>query len=203
MYGVSKINIEPSLMMISVQDAEFKGNTMARYLQIFADTGVVVDMISQSAPHGTSMDFSFTAYSSDLPLVMKAISAANLDKDAKASPLISVGYSKLNLFGEEMVTSCGVAARALNALAMAGIEVLLITTSDLDISLLVRSENEDAAYEALKKLTNCNNDIKQHPCLIKQAWVLLQQKTRRVSPLRRETSRVFLFYQKIYRLTLW
>ena len=142
MYGVSKINIEPSLMMISVQDAEFKGNTMARYLQIFADTGVVVDMISQSAPHGTS---------SDLPLVMKAISAANLDKDAKASPLISVGYSKLNLFGEEMVTSCGVAARALNALAMAGIEVLLITTSDLDISLLVRSENEDAAYEALKK----------------------------------------------------
>ena len=108
-------------------------------------------MISQSAPHGTNIDFSFTASSSDLPLVMKAISAANLDKDAKASPLISVGYSKLNLFGEDMVTSCGVAARALNALAMAGIEVLLITTSDLDISLLVHAENEDAAYEALKK----------------------------------------------------
>mgnify|MGYP001783124615 FL=1 len=74
-----------------------------------------------------------------------------LFRSAKASPLISVGYSKLNLFGEEMVTSCGVAARALNALAMAGIEVLLITTSDLDISLLVHAENEDAAYEALKK----------------------------------------------------
>ena len=124
MYGVSKINIEPSLMMISVQDVEFKGNSLARYLQIFADNGVVVDMISQSAPHGTTIDFSFTAAGSDLPLVMKAISAANLDKDAKASPLISVGYSKLNLFGEDMVTSCGVAARALNALAMAGIEVL-------------------------------------------------------------------------------
>ena len=149
MYGVSKINIEPSLMMISVQDVEFKGNSLARYLQIFADNGVVVDMISQSAPHGTTIDFSFTASSSDLPLVMKAISVANLDKDAKASPLISVGYSKL--FGEEMVTSCGVAARALNSLAMAGIEVLLITTSDLDISLLVHAENEDAAYEALKK----------------------------------------------------
>ena len=35
MYGVSKINIEPSLMMISVQDVEFKGNSLARYLQIF------------------------------------------------------------------------------------------------------------------------------------------------------------------------
>ena len=149
MYGVSKINIEPSLMMISVQDVVFRGNSLSRYLDIFAETGVVVDMISQSAPHGTTIDFSFTASSSDLPLVMKAISAANLDKDAKASPLISVGYSKL--IGEDMVTSCGVAARALNALAMAGIEVLLITTSDLDISLLVHAENEDAAYEALKK----------------------------------------------------
>ena len=86
MYGVSKINIEPSLMMICVQDAEFKGNTMARYLQIFADTGVVVDMISQSAPHGTSMDFSFTASSSDLPLVMKAISAANLARTPRLLP---------------------------------------------------------------------------------------------------------------------
>lgn len=48
MYGVSKINIEPSLMMISVQDVEFKGNSPACYLQIFADTGVVVDMISRA-----------------------------------------------------------------------------------------------------------------------------------------------------------
>ena len=44
MYGVSKINIETSLMMISVQDVEFKGNSLARYLQIFADNGVVVHL---------------------------------------------------------------------------------------------------------------------------------------------------------------
>ena len=85
MYGVSKINIEPSLMMISVQDVEFKGNSLARYLQIFADTGVVVDMISQSAPHGTNIDFSFTASASDLTLVMKAISAAS-EEDLLAAP---------------------------------------------------------------------------------------------------------------------
>lgn len=151
MYGVSKITIEPGVMMISVQDAAFSADSLARYLKIFADTGIVVDMISQSAPHGTKLDFSFTASSSDLPQVMKAISAAQLTPSSKAAPLISVGYSKLNLFGEEMVTSCGVAARALSALASAGIEVHLITTSDLDISLLVRSENEDAAYEALRQ----------------------------------------------------
>ncbi len=40
MYGVSKINIEPSLMMISVQDVEFKGNSLARYLQILQITAL-------------------------------------------------------------------------------------------------------------------------------------------------------------------
>ena len=150
MYGVTKINVEPNLMMISVQDSEFRDWRLSRYLQLFAENGVVVDMISQTAPHGATIDFSFTASASDLPQAMKAIAAANLDK-AKESPLISVGYSKLNLFGEDMVTSCGVAARAMNALEKASIEVLLITTSDLDISLLVRAENEDDAYNALTK----------------------------------------------------
>ena len=55
MYGVSKINIETDLMMISVQDVVFRGNSLSRYLDIFAETGVVVDMISQSAPHGTTI----------------------------------------------------------------------------------------------------------------------------------------------------
>ena len=42
MYGVSKINIETDLMMISVQDVVFRGNSLSRYLDIFAETGVVV-----------------------------------------------------------------------------------------------------------------------------------------------------------------
>ena len=44
-----------------------------------------------------------------------------------------------------------VAARALAALAGANIEIVLITTSDLDISLLIRQQDEDAALEALHK----------------------------------------------------
>ena len=151
MYGVSKITSEQNIMLTTFPGAQYSAQSLAEHLEVFAKAGIVVDMISQSAPHGTRLDFSFTASSGDLPLVMKAISAAKLDPDAKAAPLISVGYSKLNLFGEEMVASCGVAARALSALAAAGIEVHLITTSDLDISLLVRSENEDAAYDALRR----------------------------------------------------
>ena len=43
------------------------------------------------------------------------------------------------------------AARALQALAEVGVEIALITTSDLDISLLVRQQDEDTALAALRR----------------------------------------------------
>ena len=147
MYGVSQIHSAQNIMLISFPNAVYTADSLARHLQIFADLGIVVDMISQSAPHGASIDFSFTTGSENLAAVMKALPAAK--KDSASAPLISSGYSKINLFGVEMVASCGVAARALGALAGDGIEISLITTSDLDISLLVRSEDEDTAMTLL------------------------------------------------------
>lgn len=147
MYGVSKIRSEQNILLTTFPGAQYSAQSLAEHLDVFAKAGIVVDMICQSAPRGTAVDFSFTTSYENFAAVMKALPAA-----AKGNPpLVSGGYSKINLFGEEMVTSCGVAARALSTLASAGIEVHLITTSDLDISLLVRSENEDAAYEALRK----------------------------------------------------
>ena len=150
MYGISKITSQQNIMLITFPGAEYSAANLAEHLNVFAREGVVLDMICQSIPHGASVDYSFTANYSDFATVMKSLPALTGGR-AQSAPLISGGYSKLNLFGEDMVTSCGVAARALNALAMSGIKVLLITTSDLDISLLVHAENEDAAYEALKK----------------------------------------------------
>ena len=147
MYGVSKITSEQNIMLTTFPGAQYSAQSLAEHLEVFAKAGIVVDMICQSAPRGTEVDFSFTTRDRSLAAVMAALPEA-----AKAHPpLISGGYSKLNLFGEEMVTSCGVAARALRALARAGVEIVLITTSDLDISLLVRQQDEDTALEALQK----------------------------------------------------
>ena len=147
MYGVSKIPSEPDIMLTTFPGAQYSSQSLAEHLEVFAKAGIVVDMICQSAPRGAEVDFSFTTSYANLPAVMAALPEA-----AKAHPpLISGGYSKVNLFGEEMVTSCGVAARALRALAGAGVEIALITTSDLDISLLVRQQDEDTALEVLRE----------------------------------------------------
>ena len=147
MYGVSKITSEQNIMLTTFPSAQYSARSLAEHLDVFARAGIVVDMICQSAPRGEAVDFSFTTSYSNFAAVMKALPEA-----AKVHPpLISGGYSKINLFGEEMVTSCGVASRALSALAEENIEIALITTSDLDISLLIRQQDEDAALTALTK----------------------------------------------------
>ena len=147
MYGVSKISSEQNIMLTTFPGAQYSAQSLAEHLNVFAQAGIVVDMICQSAPRGAAVDFSFTTSYDNFAAVMKALPAA-----AKTNPpLVSGGYSKINLFGEEMVTSCGVAARTLAALAGANIEIVLITTSDLDISLLIRQQDEDSALEVLHK----------------------------------------------------
>ena len=147
MYGVSKITSEQNIMLTTFPGAQYSAKSLAEHLDVIARAGIVVDMICQSAPRGEAVDFSFTTSYANFAAVMKALPEA-----AKVHPpLISGGYSKINLFGEEMVTSCGVASRALSALAGENIEIALITTSDLDISLLIRQQDEDAALAALTK----------------------------------------------------
>lgn len=145
MHGVSKITFSESIMLISIQDAD--ATTMVSVLKDLADAGVVVDMISQTAPLGSRIRFSFTASFSYFDQALKAIGTDNNE----VSPMISGGYCKVYLYGKEMVDSVGVAARALDALVKQGVDIALITTSDLDISILVRQEDEDMAVSVLEK----------------------------------------------------
>lgn len=147
MNGVTKITTEQDIMLFSFTDAD--PETMTEVLGHLADAGVVVDMISQTVPYGGRIRFSFTAAGSFFDTALKALGETGAGKSA--APMISAGYSKINLYGQEMVESVGVAARALRALSQEKLEIAMITTSDLDISLLVRNEDEDVAVSLLEK----------------------------------------------------
>lgn len=142
MHGVSKITSAENIMLVSFEKAA--PAFMVKTLDTLADTGVVVDMISQTAPAGGGIGFCFTASYGYFDTAITAM------RGSKPAPMISGGYCKINLFGEEMVEGVGVAARALAALDAGNVEIVLITTSDLDISLLVRREDEDVALELLR-----------------------------------------------------
>ena len=104
MNGVTRISSEQDVMMITFTEAD-TASALADALTAFAQKGVVVDMICQSAPRAATIDFSFTMPASYFESAMQTISEYRTG--AGSAPLISSGYSKINLFGEEMVTSCG------------------------------------------------------------------------------------------------
>ncbi len=146
MNGVTRITSEQDIMMITFTAQA--AASLSDVLTAFAEKGIVVDMICQNAPRAATFDFSFTLSANYFDTAMQTIGAYRAG--AGSAPLISSGYSKINLFGAGTVSSCGVAALALRTLREAEIEISLITTSDLDISLLVRAENEDRALDVLR-----------------------------------------------------
>ena len=58
MYGVSKISSEQNIMLTTFPGAQYSAQSLAEHLDVFAKAGIVVDMICQSAPRGSAVDFS-------------------------------------------------------------------------------------------------------------------------------------------------
>lgn len=150
MNGISQISCQQDVMLVTFPEADQGVGSMAACLTAFANAGINIDMISQGIPHGAKADLSFTTSYDNWAPVMRTLPQIAAGKSGPA-PLIGGGYSKLNLFGREMETMCGVAAKVLAVLAAAEVSVELITTSSVDISILVAAEYEDTALEALKQ----------------------------------------------------
>ena len=73
MYGVSKISSEQNIMLTTFPGAQYSAQSLAEHLDVFAKAGIVVDMICQSAPRGSAVDFSFTTSYDNFAAVMKAV----------------------------------------------------------------------------------------------------------------------------------
>ena len=96
MNGVTRISSEQDVMMITFTEAD-TASALADALTAFAQKGVVVDMICQSAPRAATIDFSFTMPASYFESAMQTISEYRTG--AGSAPLISSGYSICRING--------------------------------------------------------------------------------------------------------
>ena len=144
---ISKIYETEEVSMVSFEKTPAQIGFISELFRRIADAGINVDMISQTAPKGEKNNLSFTIA---VEWVMEVTAlAARMNSGIK--PLISSGNVKISLYGEAMPEYAGVAAGVFDLLNEAGIDILLITTSDVDISLVVSSANADRALAILKK----------------------------------------------------
>jgi aspartate kinase len=143
--GIAHDVSEAKATILAVPD---QPGVAARIFRPLADAGVNIDMIVQNVSAEGLTDISFTLPKSDLaaaePILQSAckeVGAAGLSQDSD--------IAKVSLIGAGMRSHPGVAADMFEALADAGINLEIISTSSIRISCVVRAEDVENAVRAV------------------------------------------------------
>jgi len=145
------VTLNENITLITIDNNICDTRFVAFILGQIAKSGINVDMINISPYQGKKSGFSFSISDDDFG---KAIDIIALTRETypDIKPIISSGNTKILISSPEMRDAAGVAADVFGAVAAAEIEIRLVTTSEIDISLLVEkafAENAVAALEAI------------------------------------------------------
>lgn len=147
---VTTISITEDVNLVTFEKAPAGSAFLSELFSGVGDAGINIDMISQTTIMGNFVTLSFTVGSDSLGDIIKLANSIR-EKHPTLKPIIKSGNAKIWLYGEDMADYAGVAAQAFEALRQKGIDVIMTTTSEVDISLLVDDESAEDALEALKK----------------------------------------------------
>lgn len=145
---ITKISYANDITLITISSLP-SVRAVSQVLTAFAQHGINVDMISQTAPQGGSVRLSFTVSDRDLGDVLTILGQLS-GKHQNLSPEILPGNSKIAFYDADMVNTPGVAAKVFSLLSDANIQIMLITTSDVDISILVSSHDLGDALHTMR-----------------------------------------------------
>jgi aspartate kinase len=136
--GVAGDVSEAKITVVGVPDIPGKA---AEIFTRVAEAGANIDMIVQnvSAQKTGLTDISFTLPREDGDRVMDTLAAVQAEAGFD-SLLFDDGIGKLSVVGAGMRTNAGVSAQLFTALSGAGINIEMISTSEIRISLVMRSE---------------------------------------------------------------
>jgi aspartate kinase len=143
--GVTHDTSEAKLTVVRVPD---RPGVAARVFRALADSGVNIDMIVQNVSEEGLTDISFTMPKADLAVAEPILEAACRDVGAAGFTHDSE-IAKVSLIGAGMRSHPGVAADMFEALAEAGINIEIISTSSIRISCVVRASEVERAVRAV------------------------------------------------------
>jgi aspartate kinase len=146
---VRGVAVDKDQAKVIVSNIADKPGSAARVFRALADANIVVDMIVQNVGHQGVATLTFTVPQGDTPKAEKALKRV---LDEVGGEVTVVGnIAKLSVVGVGMKTHSGVAATLFQALANADINIELITTSEIKISVVVAQERVDEAARVAHK----------------------------------------------------
>ena len=123
-----------------------------------ADAGVNVDMIVQNiSEDGKVTDLTFTLAREDLPRAVTALESSS-DEIGYQKLLRDDSVAKVSIIGTGMRSHTGVAQQMFRALASKGINILVISTSEIKVSVLVESQYMELALRVLHETYGLDAD---------------------------------------------
>ena len=143
--GVTHDVSEAKATIVAVPDTP---GVAARVFRVLADAGVNIDMIVQNVSADGATDISFTLPKSDLATAKPILDQLAADIGARASE-VDDEIAKVSLVGAGMKSHPGVAADMFEALAAAGINIEIISTSSIRVSCVVRAADVERAVQAV------------------------------------------------------
>ena len=145
--GISSTQNDSKVTLIGVKD---KPGIAAKIFQPLSKNLINVDMVVQNiSANGKETDLTFTIKTEDLNKTKKIF---NENKDINFRKLLfEKGVSKISIIGVGMITTPGVTFRMFQALANKKINIKVISTSEIKISVLIDKKNIKKALIALHK----------------------------------------------------
>jgi aspartate kinase len=130
-----------------------KPGCCSRVFQVVASAGIIVDMIVQNLSLGRT-ELSFSVPQADLDRALKVTREVVGTLDPATRVAADAGIARLFVHGVGMRTHTGVARRMFGALAERGINISMINTSEVRISVVVDRERGEEALKCLKDAFN-------------------------------------------------
>ncbi len=145
--GIAFSRDEAKITVIGVPD---KPGIAYQILGPIADANIDVDMIIQNVGHDGATDFSFTVVRADLAKAVKVLEGVQSHIGARSIETDDT-MCKVSVVGVGMRSHPGVASKMFRTLAEEGINIRMISTSEIKISVVIDDKYLELAVRALHK----------------------------------------------------
>ncbi|HET8579730.1 MAG TPA: aspartate kinase [Nitrospiraceae bacterium] len=143
--GVTGDRNQAKITIIGVPD---RPGIAARIFGPVAEANIIVDMIIQNVSQAELTDISFTVPRADLGKAVTLVQRVAKEIDAK-SVGVTEAIAKVSLVGVGMRSHSGVAARMFEVLSREGVNIMMISTSEIKISCVIDEKYLELAMRAL------------------------------------------------------
>ena len=143
---------------ITIRNVPDRPGSISEILSRIASKNVTVDMIVQNVADEGCADITFTVPRHELDVSREAV-AETQERLGDIAISSDDQVSKVSVVGQGMADQSGVSDRMFHALAEEGINIQLITTSEIKISTLVRREDASSALRAVHRAFELEQDL--------------------------------------------